>query len=113
MKHSGKAIRAGFRLIFWTLVLLVGIFIVGVLATVVVTVGVKLYERLRGIIVVQTQDIDPALRSTWRMPPTNELPPAQLSLLNRLWMAVLRGYLVVAAGMLLYKIVQLAIAPAG
>ncbi|NMM10284.1 MAG: divalent metal cation transporter [Polaromonas sp.] len=85
----------------------------GVLATVLVTVGVKIYERLRGITAVQTQEIDPALRSTWRMPPTSELPPAQLSLLNRLWMAVLRGYLVVAAGMLLYKMVQLAIAPAG
>ena len=85
----------------------------GVLATVLVTVGVKIYERLRGITVVQTQAIDPALRSTWRMPATSELPPAQLSVLNRLWMAVLRGYLVVAAGMLLYKMVQLAIAPAG
>jgi phosphatidylserine decarboxylase len=35
MKHSGKALRAGFKLIFWTLVLLLGIFVVGVLATVV------------------------------------------------------------------------------
>jgi len=35
MKHSGKALRAGFRLIFWTLALLLGIFVIGVLATVV------------------------------------------------------------------------------
>ena len=34
MKHSGKAFRAAFRIIFWTLVLLVALFAAGVLATV-------------------------------------------------------------------------------
>lgn len=33
MKHSGKATRAGLKIIFWTLVLLVAIFAIGVLAT--------------------------------------------------------------------------------
>ncbi len=33
MKHSGKAFRAGLRIIFWTLVLLIAIFAVGVLGT--------------------------------------------------------------------------------
>lgn len=35
MKHSGKARRAAFKLIFWTLVLLVAIWAAGIIATVV------------------------------------------------------------------------------
>jgi hypothetical protein len=33
MKHSGKATKAGLRIIFWTLVLLLAVFAVGVLGT--------------------------------------------------------------------------------
>jgi len=33
MRHSGKAFRAGLRIIFWTLVLLFAIFAIGILAT--------------------------------------------------------------------------------
>ena len=33
MKHSGKAVRAGLKIIFWTLVLLVAVFAIGILAT--------------------------------------------------------------------------------
>src|SRR5438552_4150349 len=33
MKHSGKAFRAGLRIIFWTLVLLIAIFAIGILGT--------------------------------------------------------------------------------
>jgi len=46
------------------------------------------------------------------MPPLGELPPARLTLLNRIWMIVLRAYLVVAAGLLLFKMVQLTLTPA-
>jgi phosphatidylserine decarboxylase len=35
MKHSGKAIRAGFKLIFWTLVLLIALITAGFLAIIV------------------------------------------------------------------------------
>ncbi len=48
-------------------------------------------------------------RHTWRMPPLAQLPPAKLSLAARTWMGVLRLYLVVAGGMVLYRIVMLAI----
>src|ERR1043165_10046562 len=34
MKHSGKARRAGLKIIFWTLVMLLAVFAIGVLATV-------------------------------------------------------------------------------
>ncbi len=50
----------------------------------------------------------PADRNTWRMPPLDQLPPAHLSMLNRMWLIVLRGYLVVAGGLVLLRIVQLA-----
>ncbi len=51
---------------------------------------------------------DPVVREQWRMPPLATLPPLRLTLLNRVWMGVLRGYLVIAAGMLLVKIVRMA-----
>lgn len=52
-------------------------------------------------------------RDTWRMPPLNELPAATLSRASRIWMAVLRGYLVIAGGLVLIRIAQLTIAGQG
>jgi hypothetical protein len=46
---------------------------------------------------------------TWRMPPLAELPPRRLSLRERLWLIVLRGYLLVAGGLVFLRIAQLAI----
>src|SRR5271157_4440420 len=48
------------------------------------------------------------LRATWRMPPLEQLPPAKLSLAAKTWMGVLRLYLVVAGGLVLFRIVMLA-----
>ncbi|MGA2792742.1 MAG: Nramp family divalent metal transporter [Roseiarcus sp.] len=48
-------------------------------------------------------------RSTWRMPPLDQLPPAKLSLAAKTWMGVLRLYLIVAGGLVLFRIVMLAI----
>ncbi len=50
---------------------------------------------------------DQIVRATWRMPPLNELPTARMTPLTRVWMVVLRGYLVVAGGLVLLRIVQL------
>ena len=44
----------------------------------------------------------------WRMPPLEQLAPAQLSSPTRIWMGILRGYLVVAVLMVVIKVVQLA-----
>jgi Mn2+/Fe2+ NRAMP family transporter len=52
---------------------------------------------------------DAALRASWQMPPLAELPPRRLSLRERVWLIVLRGYLFVAAGLVLLRIVMLAI----
>jgi Mn2+/Fe2+ NRAMP family transporter len=48
-------------------------------------------------------------RATWRMPPLDQLPPAKLSLAAKTWMGVLRLYLVVAGGLVLFRIVMLAV----
>jgi len=50
--------------------------------------------------------------NTWRMPPLDQLPPARLSTLSRIWMIVLRSYLAIAAGLVLFRIFQLATAGA-
>ncbi|HSY26316.1 MAG TPA: manganese transporter, partial [Burkholderiaceae bacterium] len=46
---------------------------------------------------------------SWRMPPLESLKPGKLTGANRIWMGVLRGYLLLAVCMVVYKVVQLAI----
>jgi Mn2+/Fe2+ NRAMP family transporter len=53
--------------------------------------------------------VDRALRPVWRMPPLDLLPPARLSVMGRMWMIVLRLYLVAAAGLVLVRIAELVI----
>ena len=48
-------------------------------------------------------------RDAWRMPPLDQLAPAKLSLAAKTWMGVLRLYLVVAGGLVLFRIVMLAL----
>jgi NRAMP (natural resistance-associated macrophage protein)-like metal ion transporter len=48
-------------------------------------------------------------RENWRMPALAHLPPAHLSRASRVWMIILRLYLVAAAGMVLVRIVALAL----
>jgi hypothetical protein len=47
------------------------------------------------------------------MPPLGELAASRMTPLTRIWMVVLRCYLVVAGGLLLVRIVQLATAGQG
>jgi Mn2+/Fe2+ NRAMP family transporter len=53
--------------------------------------------------------VNRAGRDTWRMPPLDELPPGRLTPINRVWLIVLRAYLVVAGGLVVVRIVQLAL----
>jgi hypothetical protein len=55
---------------------------------------------------------DLSLKWKWRMPPLDELAPARLTVLNRIWMVVLRAYLIIAAGLVLLRIFWLATASA-
>ena len=79
---------------------------------IVVTVAVRFAERSRATSAAEAQQPGTVVvsRSQWRMPPLNQLPPARLTLMNRVWMGVLRAYLVIAANLLLLKLIQMAMA---
>ncbi len=55
---------------------------------------------------------DPArlrsVRASWRMPPLDELAPPVLSLSKRIWMGVLRAYLIAAVGLVAFRVFQVA-----
>lgn len=53
--------------------------------------------------------VDPALRAEWRMPPLALLTKPTMSTGRRLGLGVLRGYLVIAAAMVVVRVVQLAL----
>nr|WP_057928859.1 NRAMP family divalent metal transporter [Burkholderia ambifaria] len=71
--------------------------IVGYLATVLIRRNKRVVEP----------GIDRTLRDTWRMPPLDTLEPQNMTVAMRVWMAVLRGYLVVAVGLVIVKVVQM------
>jgi Mn2+/Fe2+ NRAMP family transporter len=72
-----------------------------------VTVALMLIQRRRGDVSDTEESTTAADRESWRMPPLPTLPPARLSLLSRTWLIVLRGYLVIAAGLVLVRIAEL------
>ena len=51
--------------------------------------------------------IDRGDRATWRMPPLAQLPPARLTLQNRIWLFALRAYLIVAVALVVVRVTQL------
>ncbi|MFB9263239.1 NRAMP family divalent metal transporter [Bradyrhizobium erythrophlei] len=89
---------------------IIGILVGGSLLALAVTAAVKLYalSSPRADSLRFRPRAPRFARDSWRMPPLAELPPARLSPLSRIWMIVLRGYLVVAAGLVLLRIFQLA-----
>ncbi|MEJ0095091.1 MAG: NRAMP family divalent metal transporter [Methylocella sp.] len=48
-------------------------------------------------------------RDMWRMPKLSQLGPARMSRARKIWMIVLRGYLVLAGGLIVVRIITLAI----
>ena len=73
----------------------------------VATIALLLWQRRSGV----TRSVGPLVplseRSTWRMPPLADLPRPELTVLNLAFLTVLRGYLFVAAGLVLVRIAQL------
>jgi Mn2+/Fe2+ NRAMP family transporter len=59
------------------------------------------------------ETIERSGQALWRMPPLDELAPPRMTGATRLWMIVLRGYLIVAAGLVLLRIVHLTMAAGG
>jgi Natural resistance-associated macrophage protein len=47
-------------------------------------------------------------RANWRMPPLEELPPIRLTLQRRVWLIVLRGYLLLACGLVIFRVIEIA-----
>ncbi len=85
---------------------IIEILVGGSLLAAAVAAVVRLFDRGHGK--EAETAIDRSLRNSWVMPPLAELPPARLSLQSRVWMFALRGYLVLAAGLVMVRIVQLA-----
>jgi hypothetical protein len=79
---------------------LLAIFIGGCIAAAVTAIGVRLAIPARPPTPAAKAQGPTAVadRVDWRMPPLDELPPAQLTKLNVIWLIVLRAYLFVAAG---------------
>ncbi|MGA9917002.1 MAG: manganese transporter, partial [Paraburkholderia sp.] len=69
------------------------------------TVGIRRVRREATDADVQTYPKN--ARDTWRMPPLDELAPPNLTLSKRVWMGVLRGYLIVAVALVVVKVVQM------
>jgi Mn2+/Fe2+ NRAMP family transporter len=84
------------------LAILVGGCVIALLAA----IGTLAVKRRRGT--PRPAPIDRSQPATWRMPPLEQLPPGRLTPSARIWMGVLRAYLLVAGGLVLLRIVQLA-----
>jgi Mn2+/Fe2+ NRAMP family transporter len=69
------------------------------------TIGIRKLRREAADVEVQTHP--KGARDTWRMPPLDELPPPNLTLAKRVWMGVLRGYLLLAVALVIVKVVQM------
>jgi Mn2+/Fe2+ NRAMP family transporter len=81
----------------------------GVVALVIALVTMALSQNGGSAELPESVDVALISRDIWRMPPLEQLPPARLSLAAKTWMGVLRLYLVVAGGLVLFRIVMLAI----
>lgn len=73
-----------------------------------IALGTWAFRGRNGKTAILAAPVDPNLRSNWRMRPLDKLPPARLSLAARIWMFVLRAYLLLAGGLILIRIVALA-----
>ncbi len=113
-------------LIILSMILTVAVLFPGVTEQTILTILVSGSVLTLGVIVL-VQFLSPALgtvsaqdgfsrkklqheRQSWRMPPLEELPPARLTVLERMWLTLLRVYMGVAAGLVLIRIVMLAAA---
>ena len=81
----------------------------GLLLAILITVMVRFIDKGKEAgEIMHDEAISPEQRANWRMPALDKLPPAKLTMMNRVWMGTLRVYLVVAAGLLLFKLLHMA-----
>jgi Mn2+/Fe2+ NRAMP family transporter len=83
----------------------------GSLLAILITIGAGAVAATRKSVTAGGAAAVVADREIWRMPPLDALPHARLSLQKLIWMGVLRVYLAFAGGLVLVRIVTLAISP--
>jgi NRAMP (natural resistance-associated macrophage protein)-like metal ion transporter len=83
----------------------------GSFLAILITIGAGAVAATRKSVIGDNAAAVVADREIWRMQPLDELPPARLSLQKLIWMGVLRVYLAFAGGLVLARIVTLAISP--
>jgi Mn2+/Fe2+ NRAMP family transporter len=88
--------------------ILIGGSVIGLAAALGVSFAQRRLRRLEPENVGSISRAVNVAKDKWRMPPLEQLAPARLSLASRIWMIVLRGYLVIAGGLVLFRIFQLA-----
>jgi hypothetical protein len=88
---------------------IVAILVGGSALALILSLGARLVDNRRDPRSEEPVRFTAADRLTWRMPSLDELPPARLTVLDRTWLVVLRGYLVVAAGLVLVRIILLVV----
>jgi NRAMP (natural resistance-associated macrophage protein)-like metal ion transporter len=71
-----------------------------------IVAGVASALRRHGTAEIFATDV---ARTTWRMPPLSRLAPARLTTAKRIWLSVLRLYLVAASIMVVVRVVQIAL----
>jgi Mn2+/Fe2+ NRAMP family transporter len=86
---------------------IVAVLVGGSTLALVATVVILVWQRRRGAAPRTEQAVPLSERATWRMPPLAELPAPELTVLNLVFLTVLRGYLLIAGGLVLVKIAQL------
>jgi Mn2+/Fe2+ NRAMP family transporter len=89
---------------------IMAILIGGTVIALALSVAARFIDSRRGPKAEDTVQFTVADRATWRMPPLDQLPPARLTVLDRTWLIVLRGYLVIAGGLMIVRMVLLVIA---
>jgi len=86
--------------------ILIGGGLIGLIIAIAVNVLNAREEADRGITSKTDRKVSQKAMYEFRMPPLEKLKPMILSPRNKLWMAVLRIYLVVAMGMVVYSVIQ-------
>ncbi len=81
----------------------------GLLVGALTALAVRKIERRKAPRLPDDTENTEASREHWKMPPLDQLPPGRLSLSSRVWMTVLRSYLVVAGGLFFFKLIHLAL----
>src|SRR3984957_11537299 len=71
---------------------ILAILVGGSVLALLMSLGARIIDTRRGPKFQEMSTFTAADRTTWRMAPLDELPPARLTVLDRTWLIVLRGY---------------------